>query len=378
MKIAYVHTGLWPSDSPSTTFATYNCVGLSENFEICHFFVKKNSEKSSDQILKDTFGIRKPENLNVITVKKPFFNTNTFYYRNIYKILSGYAKEKQLDAVITRNVTFLPYLIRLKNKFGLKVFFESHDFFADLSLRDDIDISKKRKQERIENRYIPYLSGLICLQRSQADLYKKKFPGLNAEVFRTGIIRYHESDENREYITYVGSLDPLKGIETLIKALQYSKAKPELLIIGGKNNAEIEKIKKFADDSGMKSKVNITGWINKHELDKYLKKTLIGILPTKDTFFNRYLTSPLKLFDYYSYGIPVIASGLPANMELIEENRTGLFFEAENPEELAQKIDQLISKKDEIRRMSEYIYMNTGQLLWKNRGKLLFDWIVKI
>ncbi len=377
MKIAYVHTGLWPSDSPSTTFATYNCLGLSENFETCRFFVKKNSEKSSDQIFKDTFGIMKPENLNVIMVRKPFFNTNTFYFRSIYKILSGYAKEKQLDAVITRNVTFLPYLIRLKNKLGVKVFFETHDFFADLSLRDDIDISKKRKQERIENRYIPYLSGLICLQQSQADLYKKKFPCINAEVFRTGIIRYHESNENREYITYVGSLDPLKGIETLIKALPYSKARPELVIIGGKNNAEIEKIKKLAEDSGIKSKVNITGWVNKYELDRYLKQTLIGILPTKNTFFNRYLTSPLKLFDYYSYGIPVIASDLPVNRELIEENRTGIFFESENPEELAHKIDQLISKKDEIARMSGYIYKNTGYLLWNNRGKLLYDWIKK-
>lgn len=375
MKIAYVHTGLWPSNSPSTTFATYNSIGLSENFETCYFFIKKNSDKTAEQIFEEVFGLKKPDNLEIRMLRKPLFNSNKFYYGKIYRSLSEIIKENRLDVIITRNVTFLPYLISLKIKFGLKVFYETHDFFADLSLRDDIDISKKRKQERIEKKYIPELTGLICLQQSQADLYTKVFPGINAKVFRTGINQFRRSNEKRKYVTYVGSLDPLKGVETLIKALSYCKTSPELLIVGGKNSDEIEKTKAMIKENGIVAEIKITGWVNKNELDNYLQRTLIGILPTTDTFFNRYLTSPLKLFDYYSYGIPVIASDLPANRELIEENSSGLFFDSGCPEMLAEKIDFLMINREEIERMRDYIYDKKQELLWSNRGKKMKNWI---
>ena len=41
MKIAYVHTGLWPSNSPSFTFVTYNTNAIAQEFEKCYLFVKK-------------------------------------------------------------------------------------------------------------------------------------------------------------------------------------------------------------------------------------------------------------------------------------------------------------------------------------------------
>jgi glycosyltransferase involved in cell wall biosynthesis len=375
LNIAYVHTGDWPSNSPSTTFATYNCIGLSKHAETCHFFIKRNSNRSSDELFSEYFNMKRPENLIIHQMNKPSINSNFFYYRKIYKELSLMLKSGSIDAIITRSVTFLPYLVKLKNKFNAKVYFESHDFFADLSLRKDININKKVKQSKIENKFIPQLTGLICLQEAQKKLYLNVFPDLKAGVFRTGILNYHKTGSNKKYISYIGSLDTLKGVETLIESLQYTTTKPKLLIIGGKNKLEIEKIETFIKNVTPEAEVIISGWINKKKLDELLKETILGIVPMRDTFFNRFLTSPLKLFDFYSYGIPVICSDLPTGRELISENMTGLFFEPGNPQDLAKKIDSLLIDDNKIAEMSNYIFENTSDLLWENRGNKIIEWI---
>jgi glycosyltransferase involved in cell wall biosynthesis len=284
-------------------------------------------------------------------------------------------KKDSLDAVITRSVTFLPYLIKLKNIFKVKVYFESHDFFLDLSLRNDINTIKKAKQSRIENQFVPQLTGLICLQEAQKKLYLSVFPDLTAGVFRTGILSYHKTGSDKKFISYIGSLDTLKGVDTLIESLRYSALKPKLLIIGGKDKAEIERTETYINNTVPEADITISGWINKKKLDELLKETILGIVPMKDNFFNRFLTSPLKLFDFYSYGIPVICSDLPTGRELIIENKTGSFFEPGNPRDLAKKIDSLLTDENNISEMSSYIFDNTEDLLWESRGHKIIEWI---
>ena len=53
MNVAYVHTGQWPSNSPSFTFVTLNAIGMSTEFEECFLFVKKNSNDDVEYILKN-------------------------------------------------------------------------------------------------------------------------------------------------------------------------------------------------------------------------------------------------------------------------------------------------------------------------------------
>ena len=119
------------------------------------------------------------------------------------------------------------------------------------------------------------------------------------------------------------------------------------------------------------SQVEISGWVEKQALQKYLEQTKLGIIPLQDTFFNRYLTSPLKLFDFFSFGIPVIASDLPTTRELIVENETGLFFAPNNPVDLANKIDVLLLNKKLVEKMNKIIYQTAEQFLWSERAEII-------
>ncbi|MFH1050463.1 MAG: glycosyltransferase [bacterium] len=375
MNIAYVHSGILPSSSPSETFVLYNAIGMSKHFEKVYLFLTKKIQTNPNDIIKLRFNLDVPENLVIKTYHSFLQNySNYFLYRHYYKELCSLCEKKELDAIITRRNTFLPFLVKLKKKYGLPVLFESHDFYADLSVRDDLEKSKKRKFEKLEKKYIPQLSAVLCLQNSQIELYKKIFKNTKFFLVRTGLNKPEFIRERRKkYITYIGSFDKLKGIDTLLEATKLIEYGITVLLIGAKSRQELDLLDDKRINMALFDKVIVEGWLPKNKLKKYLEKTLIGIVPLEDNFFNKYLTSPLKLFDYYSYNIPVIASDLPTCRELIEENKTGLFFEPGNTEDLANKIIYLLSNPTIVKQMCENIAEFSQQFLWENRGKLILD-----
>ena len=65
MRIAYVHTGLWPFDSPGATFTRENAVALAGEFDQCSFLVKRNHESPPEQVLEREFGMTMPPRLRM-------------------------------------------------------------------------------------------------------------------------------------------------------------------------------------------------------------------------------------------------------------------------------------------------------------------------
>lgn len=371
MRIAYIHTGQWPSNSPSVTFVTMTAYALAQKFEHCYLFIQRNSNLSPEKILQKYFNIRQPDNLSIYQYKKSrLINSNHIYFLKVYGKIRKLIQDDKLDAVISRNSSFLPYLANIKKKYSIPTLYETHDFFVNLSIRDDINIRKKRKYSFYERHFIPKISGVICLQNCQKELYQKYFSKQNIFVVRTGVLQVKKTDiSERKYLGYIGSFDNHKGIMDFFKATSMSETKPEILIIGGKNKREIEKLKSIGEKYYKSDKINITGWVNEKQLSKYLTTIKVGVIPLRDTFFNRYLTSPLKLFDFFSYGIPVIATELPTIKELVSENETGCLFKPNNIEDFSNKIDILFSNEEKYRQMVENIYKEANEYLWEERAE---------
>lgn len=373
MKVAYVHTGSWPSNSPSTTFTTQTAAALAREVDRCWFFVKRNHEGTPASVFEREFGSSMPERLRVRSIRPRLTFSNRFFYRQVEREIRRLHRREGIDAVVCRNVTFLPYLVRLKRALGVPVLFESHDFYADLSIRDDIDRRTSRKQQRLERRFLPQVSALVCLQEAQKRLYRKSFPGIDILVARTGIESFRRRSGSGRYVTYIGSFDEHKGVELLIRAAQSSKTKPPLLIVGAKRPAQMLRIEELARTLAPDVSVTVAGWANKIVLREHLDDTAVGVLPLQDTFFNRHITSPLKLFDYYSHGVPVIAADLPTLRELVDDGVTGLFYTPEDEAGLARTLDELWSREDLRARMSGNIYRECGKFLWSERAKQLAE-----
>lgn len=370
MKLIYLHSGKFPSNTPSMSFVLFNAIGLSSHFDKVFLIMKNNSKLDTGIILKNEYDVSKPDNLiikrlNIKQFVRSSFIFNLFSYLCIKKIL----KTEKVDVVITRYIKFLPWLCKLKNKFNIKVFFESHDFYSKHLIMQDGN-EKDISLAKIEEKYIPKLDGVFCLQQTQIDLYKKLINGYNNfYLTRTGINQINKVDfTNRKYITYIGSFDKHKGVDLLLRVYSKVETKYKLVLIGGKSKGEIESLQKVIYKLRMDGRVIITGWIGKTEVNQYLAQTILGVVPLESTFFNQYLTSPLKIFDYISFGCPMLASDLPTLRDLIIEEEMGLFYNPTDENDMLVKMKKLIDDVQLLQNISQKVYNQAQKFLWTNRA----------
>ncbi|RCW45011.1 glycosyltransferase [Halanaerobium sp. MA284_MarDTE_T2] len=379
MNIVYVFFGDWPCQEAGINFSTLTSYGLAEsNKNNINLIVSKNNDKNYNYILKNYFNLNPLDNFKVGLIDNNFsISKSTSFYIKALKKIKNIHKNRKVDAVITRTVGFLPYLLLLKKFLNIKVFYEAHDFYLDLSLER---VKRKKKKFIFQKWFLPKLDGIICHQNILKELYKKYIPNQNYCVARTGIRKITYSDDlwNNKYIGYIGSLQKRKKIEDLFYAIKKIKNKEiKLMIIGGRDKETINYYLDLIRELGLEDKVKITGWVDKIEVEKNLKKLKIGIVPLADTFFNRYLTSPMKIFDYFSHGIPVIATDLPPNREIITE-KCGLFYKPGDIDSLVNAINELNSSKEIYDYYSNNIIEKSKELLWKKRGEIITNFIKSV
>lgn len=145
----------------------------------------------------------------------------------------------------------------------------------------------------------------------------------------------------KNYILYFGRLAQGKGVETLIKAINYIKPAPTLFFAG--TGPQKKKIEYFINKKGLEQKIKLLGFLSSKELNSVIKSSLFTIAPSEI-----YETFGLNILESFALGKPVIASQLGAFPELVEDQKTGLLFKAGNYRDLAQKIKYLLEHKEKI------------------------------
>jgi len=376
MFIKYVFGRDWPSKSAGASFTIFSSYGIAkadkEN-DVEILMRNKTRNSSYEEILIKEFDLKNLKNYKVKFLDKNivFIDKTTSFYIQAYKYLSRCAKKNELDVIITRKVGFLPYLILLKKKYNIKVYFEAHDYY--------IKTEKKRKKylkKKIFQRiFLPKINGIISHLQTMINLYKDFIPQQNYLLARTGIHKLYKENKNHKVIAYIGSLDTRKNIEDIFKAMNLiNDQNIKFILIGGKSQKEIDKFINLAKTYNLESQIEITGWVKRKKIDQLLKNVKVGLVPLENNFFNHYLTSPMKIFNYFSHGIPVIGTDLPTLREIISDNR-GFLYENDNYEDLAKKITLLLNDDKLYEKFQKNIYDFADEILWDKRGKKILDFI---
>ncbi len=139
-------------------------------------------------------------------------------------------------------------------------------------------------------------------------------------------------------ITYVGTIQKLRGIETAIRGMVYLDKKFKLNIVGIRKkqsySRELIKLKeKFSLDN-----VNLIEWIDEpNKVDEIIRNSHICIVPHDNSELTQ-TTIPHKLFIYMCMGRPVLASDVKPLKRIVEETRSGLVFKANSPKDFSKKV----------------------------------------
>jgi D-inositol-3-phosphate glycosyltransferase len=165
-------------------------------------------------------------------------------------------------------------------------------------------------------------------------------------------------------ILYVGRIDPLKGIDNLIKALPYLRHIPKirLMIVGGGEHSqrEIQQLQKLARNLEVLDSVAFLGLI-KHERLPYLYSAADAcVVPSY------YESSGLVALESLACGTPVVATDVGNHKNLIRQGDTGYVIEDNAPRLLADKIASLVSRPDTDARAAQLVRATVSQFNWSN------------
>jgi glycosyltransferase involved in cell wall biosynthesis len=166
--------------------------------------------------------------------------------------------------------------------------------------------------------------------------------------------------KNTGYFLIVSRLSPYKKVDLAVEA--FNKLGLPLVIIGeGKQRKYLEKI--------ARDNIKILGWVSDDKLGSYYAEARAFIFPADDDF-------GLTIVEAMGHGVPAIAYKKGGALEIIEEGKTGEFFEAQTPEVLADGVRRFMENEGKYSREN---IINRAREFSKDKFKIeLEEFINKI
>ncbi len=155
--------------------------------------------------------------------------------------------------------------------------------------------------------------------------------------------------EKKLEVCYVGGIAEIRGVKELVRAMELVKTTTRLNLVGDFSDARVQD--EVTTYSGW-ANVKATGTLGRSEVRDVLARSMAGLVTLHPT--PNYLDSlPIKMFEYMSAGLPVVASNFDLWKDIVEKNDCGLCVEPMNPQAIASAIDFLIRNPAEAERMGK-------------------------
>jgi glycosyltransferase involved in cell wall biosynthesis len=264
------------------------------------------------------------------------------------------AKELDGDVYHIHDPELIPAGLKLK-KLGKKVIFDAHEdvpkqILSKSYLNKISKIILSKILEWYEYWSLPKFDYLIAATPFIRDKLLKINPNtVNINNFSLlNEFKILSQTQKKNAVAYIGGISEIRGIKEVILALSFTQN--VRLNLAGSFSERIfkEKIKKYKNWS----KVNTLGFLNRQQVSEVLAKSIAGIVTLYPV--TNYITSlPVKMFEYMSAGLPVIASNFSLWREIIEGNECGICVDPLNPKAIGDAIQYLIDNPKKAEQMGK-------------------------
>ena len=259
-----------------------------------------------------------------------FFNIRLFFYLLFHK--SDLLVSNDLD-------TLLPNFLVSKLK-RIPLVYDSHEYFTGVPEIQNRPFVKW-VWKSIEKMIFPHLKNVITVCDSIADQYYMEY-GIRPVTIRncsrkSDHIQPYSREElgiDKDHLLIIlqgTGINIDRGSEELIEAVRHSE-NVSLLIAG--SGDVIPDLKVLVSNFSLSDRVKFIPKMSWEDLMRYTKTADAGVSLDKDTNMNYRFILPNKLFDYFSAGIPVIASDLCEVRRIVTENNSGILIPAVTPENI--------------------------------------------
>jgi glycosyltransferase involved in cell wall biosynthesis len=172
----------------------------------------------------------------------------------------------------------------------------------------------------------------------------RNYPSL--KEFSTPDLKNVVQSDQSQFI-YVGGLTEERGIGKVVEAIGLVRSRAELVLGGAFSDSSFYDQVQTLDGW---QKTIFKGWLNRSQVADAITNARAGVLTMLETP-NHMVLLPIKMFEYFAAGKPIIASHFPYWKELSEGN--GIFVDPSNPQAIADAMDWMIDNQTEAEAMGE-------------------------
>jgi glycosyltransferase involved in cell wall biosynthesis len=260
---------------------------------------------------------------------------------------------RRMDAAVLHCHQFSPFVYGSLAALGnsrLRVVYTEHGRLSD---------APPSRKRRMVNRLLGRIPAAICAVSTElrAHMIAEGVPAGAVEVVHNGIVPGRASSDrdrrlardllslgpDRFVVGTAARLDPVKDLRTLLEAFAAfrSATRAALIIVG--DGPEREALRQAARDAGVADAVNFLG----HRSD------VRTLLPAFDLFVNcsRSEGVSLTILEAMAAGLPVVATHVGGNPELVIDNVSGLLVPPGDPASLARAMDRVAADLRLARRL---------------------------
>ena len=201
-------------------------------------------------------------------------------------------------------------------------------------------------------------------------------PGINTDLFhpidKTISKRKIHIPLNEKIVLFVGRIEPLKGVDSLIYAMKIIEVRNPhlkvcLMIVGGDVSQhkqlwtkELQKLEDLRKILHIPNIVKFVGQRTQEELPYYYNSAEVLVMPS------HYESFGIAALEAMACGIPVITSNVSGITSIMDEKHKNLITTVNNPLLLATQIEHLLTDGKAHEKISKNIINSVSDLTWEN------------
>lgn len=207
-------------------------------------------------------------------------------------------------------------------------------------------------------------------------------PGVDLEQFRpiaANVAKaYLGLPPQVELLLFVGRIEPLKAVDTIIQALAIIRDRQpagfknvRFIVVGGDledpSDTEMARLQSLVAALDLQDSVTFVGAREQSELRYYYAAALAVIMPSDYESFG------MVALESMATGTPVIASEVGGLAFLIRDGETGFHVPVRDREALAERICELLQSPDKLVQMRKKAVAIAHQYAWSTIADKLFE-----
>jgi len=279
------------------------------------------------------------------------------YLRSLLNPLIKTLKEDRISALQIELDIAIPLGLEVKKRLGIPVVADVHNISAEELVSAGVVNRGERSYRYLQDLLRDSLGEVdtICVvSEYMAKYMKREYDQQNVVLVPpAGSLARHpmpsSDNADKSKVVYAGTVSYREHVDLFVDSIVHvTRILPHVEFYITKKGEDLERVRARASRAG--ADIRWFWHASERELESLLASSSIGVLTSKNDEARR-LGTPIKLFDYMSANLPIIANDIGSWSKIIETERVGTLVK-DNPEDFASGLIDLLLDEEERTMMS--------------------------